>query len=115
MTATLLKVSVSLIANSCKVKVVEMQVKKTAKGYSCPGFRIREDALMSIESRMREDIHNISVYYTYCLEEDMRNAVDMLTKNIKEKTERMYEEMRVVYNSLHLLDSPEYIYRKSDD
>jgi hypothetical protein len=67
-----------------------LEVKETAKMYSCVGHRIDKDKIMKTECKWYQNRYDYIQFSTYCLDEQLEQAKEMLiTKVLDTYADRM--------------------------
>jgi hypothetical protein len=78
-------------------RIEPIEVEEKPKCYVGEGNRINKDRMMKIDSMFREQ-HNMLRFYTFCLEGQQQDALDMIKNHVVAKVNLFKSEVEVLYN-----------------
>jgi len=90
------KVIVSLTQSGWKHHVDTYDVKETNATYSWPRNRVNKNQIMTIDSFLHQS-HQRYHKHTWCLDEDLQKAKEMLVNHIKEEATKAKDICDSIY------------------
>lgn len=78
-------------------RIREIPVKETSKSFVAQGRRIGKDRLMKVDTHIIENHKNIR-YFTYCLDGEQQQALNMIKAHIIDKIKTYKQEVDALYS-----------------
>ncbi len=93
----ILYIGMSLSKDGYHLTIREFLARETKGSYVFDKSRVSKDKIMRIDTKLLT-MHNFQAFYTYCLPEQERDAVNMLRNHLIENIEKIKLEVDAVYS-----------------